>query len=437
MALGREATQKLLKKSAAVEVGDGGNHEPLKDRLWSENKKIWNVAAPVIFTRFSTFGIYVISQSFIGHVGSTELAAYSLVFTVLLRFANGILGVRALGQADKIAEVAGEISLGLIPILLAFVISFTCQMFLQVQSKNMIIAYTSALSVVVHLCLAWLLIVKYKFGILGAMTSTILAYIGFRGGYHRIPNIGQLVFVICGGCRDTWKGISSLAFKDLWPVIKLSLSSGTMLCLELWYNTVLVLLTGNMENVEVSLDALAICLNVSGWEMMISFGFLAAASVRVSNELGRGSARSAKFSIMIVVLTSFAIGFVLFVFFLFFRGRLAYIFTESNEVADAVTDLFPLLAISILLNSIQLVLSGVAVGAGWQSIVAYVNIISYYLVGIPVGVALAYFLNMQVKGVWIGMLFGTFVQTVVLIVITCKTDWDKQVRRILPFSINF
>ncbi|XP_030453441.1 protein DETOXIFICATION 21-like isoform X2 [Syzygium oleosum] len=469
MAMEGEANEKLLKKLAAVEVGDGGEDEPLKDRIWSETKKMWIVAAPAIFTRFSTFGIYVISQAFIGHIGSTELAAYSLVFTVLVRFANGILlgmasaletlcgqaygakqyhmlGVylqrswivlticsiflvplfiftapllRALGQEDKIAEVAGDISLWLIPVLFAFVVSFTCQMFLQAQSKNMIIAYVAAFSAVVHLCLSWLLTVKYKFGILGAIASTILAY--------WIPNIGQLMFVLCGGCRDTWKGFSSSAFKALWPVIKLSLSSGAMLCLELWYNTVLVLLTGNMEKAEVSIDALAICLNINGWEMMISLGFLAAASIRVSNELGRGSSRSAKLSIMITVLTSFGIGFVLFVFFLFFRGRLAYIFTESDEVANAVADLSPLLAISILLNSVQPVLSGVAVGAGWQSIVAYVNIISYYLVGIPVGVALAYFFSMQVKGVWVGMLFGTFVQTIVLIVITYKTDWDKQV----------
>ncbi|KAF8023393.1 hypothetical protein BT93_F0791 [Corymbia citriodora subsp. variegata] len=454
MAIEGEANQKLLKKPVSLEEGDGGEDEPLKDRIWSETKKMWIVAAPAIFTRLSTFGIYVISQAFIGHIGSTELAAYSLVFTVLLRFANGVLlgmasaletlcgqaygakqyhmlGVylqrswivltlcaiflvplfiftapllKALGQEDKIAKVAGEISLGLIPILFAFVISFTCQMFLQAQSKNMFIAYIAAFSAVVHLCLSWLLTAKYQFGILGAMASTILAY--------WIPNIGQLMFVLCGGCRDTWKGFSSSAFKDLRPVIKLSLSSGAMLCLELWYNTVLVLLTGNMENVEVSIDALTICLNINGWEMMISLGFLAAASVRVSNELGRGSSRSAKFSITITVLTS---------------GRLAYIFTESDEVANAVADLSPLLAISILLNSVQPVLSGVAVGAGWQSTVAYVNILSYYLVGIPVGAALGYILRMQMKGVWIGMLFGTFVQTVVLIVITYKTDWDKQV----------
>jgi MATE family multidrug resistance protein len=125
-------------------------------------------------------------------------------------------------------------------------------------------------------------------------------------------------------------------------------------------------------------------LNINGWEMMISIGFLAATGyvlylsfssinvyyshhfdanattfrVRVANELGAGSARRAKFAIYNVVITSFLIGFVLFVLFLFFRGSLAYIFTESRAVADAVADLSPLLAFSILLNSVQPVLSG-------------------------------------------------------------------------------
>ncbi|OMO49407.1 Multi antimicrobial extrusion protein [Corchorus olitorius] len=162
---------------------------------------------------------------------------------------------------------------------------------------------------------------KFKFGLAGAMPSTVLAY--------WLPNIGQIMFVTCGWCKETWKGFSMLAFKDLWPVVKLSLSSGVMLCL-----------------------------NINGWEMMISLGFLAAASVRVSNKLGRGSSRAAKFSIVMTTLQSFLIGLVLFVLFLFLRGRLAYIFTESEEVVDAVADLSPLLAFSILLNSVQPVLSG-------------------------------------------------------------------------------
>ncbi|XVF56754.1 hypothetical protein PTKIN_Ptkin06aG0145400 [Pterospermum kingtungense] len=461
-----DINQKLL---AEAEKSEEVEEVTLKEKIWTETKKLWVVAGPAIFTRFSTFGVTVISQAFVGHIGPTELAAYSLCFTVILRFGNGVLlgmasaletlcgqafGAKqyhmlgiylqrswlvlfitaccllplyifttplliALGQDEKIAQVAGYIGHWFIFIVFSFIISFTCQMFLQAQSKNMIIAYLAAFSIGIHIFLSWLLTMKLNFGLAGALGSTVLAY--------WLPNIGQLLFVTCGGCKDTWKGFSMLAFKDLWPVVKLSLSSGAMLCLELWYNTILVLLTGNLKNAQVAIDALAICLNINGWEMMISLGFLAAASVRVSNELGRGSSKAAKFSIKTTTLTSLSIGFVLFVVFLCLRGRLAYIFTDSEEVADAVADLSPLLACSILLNSVQPVLSGVAVGAGWQSTVAWVNIASYYLIGIPIGVVLGYVFNFEVKGVWVGMLLGTLVQTIVLVIITWKTDWDKQV----------
>ncbi|XP_074370806.1 protein DETOXIFICATION 22-like [Apium graveolens] len=471
-----------VRENLLTEVQRAEEEGTLKERVWTESKKMWIVAAPAIFTRFSTFGVSIISQAFIGHIGPTELAAYALVSTVLLRFANGVLlgmssalgtlcgqsygakrydmlGIHlqrswlilficsivlspvfifttpiliGLGQEESIAQVAGTISLWLIPGLFSFMVSYTCQMFLQAQSKNMIISYLAAFTLAIHVFLSWLLTVKYRFGLSGAMVSTILAY--------WIPNIGQLIYIFGGWCSETWKGFSMLVFKDLWPIIKLSLSSGVMVCLELWYNTILILLTGSMKSADIAIDALSICLNISGWEMMISLGFLAAASVRVSNELGRGSSRAAKFSIVHIVLISFVIGLVLFIFFLFFRGRLAYIFTESTEVAAAVADLSPLLACSILLNSIQPVLSGVAVGAGWQSTVAYVNITCYYLIGVPVGVVLGYVLQLQVKGVWVGMLFGTLVQTVVLMIITYKTDWEEQVsiakQRINKWSVD-
>ncbi|MBA0647020.1 hypothetical protein Goklo_014933 [Gossypium klotzschianum] len=444
--MGGDINQKLLIEAKKNEDGD----VKFKEKLWTESKKLWIVAGPAIFTKFSTFGVTIISQAFVGHIGPTELAAFSLCCTVLFRFGNGVLigmasaletlcgqafGAKryhmlgiylqrswlllflttscllplfifttkiliALGQDEKIAIVAGYIGHWFIFIMFSMIISFTCQMFLQSQSKNMVIAYLAAFSIGTHICLSWLLTMKLKYGLIGALLSTILAY--------WIPNIGQLIFVTCGGCKDTWKGFSMLAFKDLWPVVKLSLSSGAMLCLELWYNTILVLLTGNLKNAEIAIDAFAIC-------------------VRVSNELGRGSSKSVKFSIMTITLTSLCIGCVTFVLFLCLRGRLAYVFTESEEVGNAVVDLSPLLACSILLDSVQPVLSGIAIGAGWQSSVAWVNIASYYLIGIPIGVVLGYVFNMEVKGVWVGMLLGIFVQALVLIIIIWKTDWDKQV----------
>ncbi|XP_047948203.1 protein DETOXIFICATION 21-like isoform X2 [Salvia hispanica] len=431
-------TQEALTK--AVEPGTNViNEESLQRKILVENKKMWVVAGPAIFTRFSTFGINVISQAFVGHIGSTELAAYALVLTLLTRFANGLLlgaasgletlcgqaygarqyhmlGIhlqrswivliimstslvpiyvfatpllRALGQNEAIAEEAGKIAIWCIPVMYSFVVSFTCQMYLQAQSKNMIITYLAVCSLSIHLFLSWLLTAKFHFGVTGAMVSTVLAY--------WIPNIGQLIFVTSGGCPETWTGFSTSAFSDLWPVVKLSVSSGAMLCLELWYNAILILLTGNLENAMVEVDALAICLNIIGWEMMISLGFLAAASVRVSNELGKGDSRAAKFSIVNIVVISLAIGLVLFALFLVFRKRLAYVFTEDRAVVAEVARLSPLLAFSILMNSVQPVLSGVAIGAGWQSVVVYVNIGCYYLIGIPIGVLLGYAMKLHVE----------------------------------------
>ncbi|VAI04102.1 unnamed protein product [Triticum turgidum subsp. durum] len=241
-------------------------------------------------------------------------------------------------------------------------------------------------------------------------------------------NLIMLGYILDDKVEETMFGRLSLHPNPLKIDIYTSPLPVCIFSLEMWYNTILVLLTGNMKNAQIALDALSICLNINGWELMISVGFLGATGVRVANELGAGSARRAKFAIANVVITSFFIGFVLFVFFLFFRGNIAYMFTESRAVAGAVADLSPLLAFSILLNSVQPVLSGVAVGAGWQSAVAYVNITSYYMIGIPLGVVLGYIVGFQVKGIWIGMLVGTLVQTVVLVFITLGTDWQKQVK---------
>lgn len=41
--------------------------------------------------------------------------------------------------------------------------------------------------------------------------------------------------------------------------------------------------------------------------------------------------------------------------------------------------------------------AGVAIGAGWQENVTYVNLACYYLIGIPTGILLGYVMGMQVK----------------------------------------
>ncbi|PON34645.1 Multi antimicrobial extrusion protein [Parasponia andersonii] len=452
-------------------LGNGEETNDIKWRVWREVKLMWKIAFPSMLARVMSFGVYVVTQSFLGHVSELDLAAFALVQTILLRFVNGvILGMssatetlcgqafgagqdhmmgiylqrswivnfitvtimvpvfvfatpflRLIGEQENIVVAAGKISIWCIPFLYYLIFNFTIQMYLQAQLKNMIVGWLSMMSFVFHILLSWILIFKLEWGVGGALGAMNIA------GWTSV--VGQFVYIFGGWCPSSWKGFTLAAFTDLWPVIKLSVSSGLMLCLELWYNSILVLLAGYMKDATTAISAFSICLNITTWELMLCLGFLGAACVRVSNELGRGNAKAAKFAIKVILSTSVLFGVLLWILCLVFGHKISYLFTTEEKVAEVVSDLSVLLAFSILLNSIYPVLSGVAIGAGLQGTVAIVNICCYYMIGIPLGVVLAYVANLQVKGLWIGMLCGVLTQTIALIFITWKTDWEGQVNK--------
>lgn len=133
-------------------------------------------------------------------------------------------------------------------------------------------------------------------------------------------------------------------------------------------------------------------MNIQGWDAMIALGFNAAIrwcslqallsfsflthlllkpnrancmtyhwffnSVRVSNELGAGNAKAAKFAVVVVSVTSVAIGVVCMCVVFATRDYFPYLFTNSEAVAEETTQLAVLLGITVLLNSLQPVLSG-------------------------------------------------------------------------------
>jgi len=196
--------------------------------------------------------------------------------------------------------------------------------------------------------------------------------------------------------------------------------------LEFWYLMVLVVVTGLLPNPLIPVDAISICMNIEGWTAMISIGFNAAISVRVSNELGAGNAALAKFSVIVVSITSTLIGIVCMIVVLATKDSFPYLFTSSEAVAAETTRIAVLLGFTVLLNSLQPVLSGVAVGAGWQALVAYVNIACYYIIGLPAGLVLGFTLDLGVQGIWGGMVAGICLQTLILIGIIYFTNWNKE-----------
>ncbi|TYG79784.1 hypothetical protein ES288_D02G164600v1 [Gossypium darwinii] len=409
-----------------------------------ESKLLFHLAAPAVIVYMINYLMSMSTQIFSGHLGNLELAAASLGNTGIQVFAYGLmlgmgsavetlcgqafgahkydmLGIYLqrsavlltftgilltliyvfskpilllLGESPDIASTAAIFVYGLIPQIFAYALNFPIQKFLQAQSIVAPSAYISTATLFIHLLMSWVAVYKMGLGLLGASLVLSLSW--------WIVVVARFVYI-------------------------LSASSAVMLCLETWYFQILVLLAGLLENPELALDSLSICMTISGWVFMISVGFNAAASVRVGNELGAGHPKSAAFSVVIVTVLSFIISVAAAIIIMVLRDVISYAFTEGEVVAEAVSDLCPLLALTLILNGVQPVLSGVAVGCGWQTFVAYVNVGCYYFVGVPLGSLLGFYFNLGAKGIWSGMIGGTVMQTLVLIWVTFRTDWKKEV----------
>ncbi|KAK9284396.1 hypothetical protein L1049_023567 [Liquidambar formosana] len=367
--------------------GEDDQHQDLARRVWIESEKLWHIVGPAIFSRVASYSMLVITQAFAGHLGDLELAAISISNNVVVGFDFGLLlgmasaletlcgqafgakkyymlGVymqrswivllmccvlllplylfsspflKLLGQPSDIAELCGTVAVCMIPLHFSFAIQFPLQRFLQSQLKNSVIAWMSLVALLVHILVSWLFVYRLQLGVIGTAITLNFSW--------WVLAFGCFLYTVCGGCPLTWTGFSIEAFSGLWEFIKLSSASGVMLCLENWYYRILILMTGNLKNAEIAVDALSICMTINGWEMMIPFAFFAGTGVRVANELGAGNGKGAKFATIVSVGTSLLIGLFFWLLIMIYNDKLALIFSTSEPVLQEVNKLSVLLGL--------------------------------------------------------------------------------------------
>ncbi|KAB9272547.1 hypothetical protein FH972_027018 [Carpinus fangiana] len=128
------------------------------------------------------------------------------------------------------------------------------------------------------------------------------------------------------------------------------------------------------------------------------YAFGAIASTRVSNALGAGNPRAAKVAVKAIILLEIAEMVTVSMILFFCHNVLGYAFSKEKEIVHHVADMGPWICLSIIMDSLQAVFSGVARGSGLHHIGAYVNLGAYYLFGTPVGAVLAFVLHLGGNG---------------------------------------
>ncbi|XP_051126678.1 protein DETOXIFICATION 12-like [Andrographis paniculata] len=323
------------------------------------------------------------------------------------------------GQDPEISAGAGEFAIQLIPSLFPFAVLQCLVRYLQSQSLVLPMVWSSLASLTVQLLLCWIFVFKLNLRSRGAAMSIAVS---------DWFNVVVLLFYMkySPACRKTRASFSPDILSSSKEFLGLAIPSAAMVCVEWWSFEIILLLSGMLPNPQLETSVFSICYTITYLHYHIPYSYGAAASTLMSNAFGAGNPRAAKVTLYVVLALSIA-EFLLASISIMASGHiLGYAFSESKEVVSRIEQMAPFLGLSIIMDSLQAVLSGVARGCGWQHIGAYVNLGSYYLVGMPAALLLAFVLHLKGRGLWSGLLAGATVQCIALSAVTGITNWEKQ-----------
>ncbi|KAG0496141.1 hypothetical protein HPP92_000709 [Vanilla planifolia] len=452
------------------ENNSDGEERWLMMRLVGGEEALIQIAfsVPMILTNMSYYGIPLFSVMLAGHLGDLELAGATLGnswFTVTgIALMIGLSGsletlcgqgygsesYRMLGiylqssfiisalfsvfvsilwcntetvliwlqQEPQVAKLASLYVKYMIPGLFAYGFIQCILRFCQTQSVVTPLVLFSVIPLTLHAFLTYLLAYVLGFG----FTATSLsASISLWASLLML-----LVYIkLSKNFEITWGGLSIEAFQYVLPNMKLAVPSAVMVCFEYWFFEFLVLMAGWLPNSEESTSLIAMCVNTESIAYMITYGFSAAVSTRVSNEIGRGNINKAKKAVLTTLKLSIFLAAAVALLLGLCHDIWASCFSSNKEIVGQFGSMTPLLIMSILFDSAQGILSGVARGSGWQHLAAWTNLVAFYLIGLPLAFLFGFNLNLQGKGLWMGLICGLFCQALVLLVITFRTEWAK------------
>jgi MATE family multidrug resistance protein len=160
-------------------------------------------------------------------------------------------------------------------------------------------------------------------------------------------------------------------------------------------------------------------------------------STRVSNEIGAGNVARAKNAVSVTLKLSVFLAVSFVALLALGHTQWARLFSGSATIVSEFAAIAPLMAVSIVLDSAQGVLSGVARGCGWQHLAAVTNLVAFYFVGMPLAVLLAFKLDLRARGLWAGLICGLACQAAALLVITARTRWPDLVDAMREEKANY
>ncbi|KAL5074035.1 hypothetical protein RYX36_013019 [Vicia faba] len=445
---------------------------PTPNEVIDEMKAIGKISVPTAITGLLLYSRAMISMLFLGYLGETQLAGGSLSigfanitgYSIISGLAMGmepicgqaygakqwkILGLTLqkttllllstsipisyvwlnmknilllCGQDEEISSTAQTFIMFSLPDLFFLSFLHPLRIYLRTQNITLPLTYCSAVSVILHVPLSFVLVVHFKMGVAGVA----IAMIWF--------NLNLLIFlssfvVFSGVYKDSWVFPSMECLKGWSSLLKLSIPSCVSVCLEWWWYELMIILCGLLINPKSTISSMGILIQTTSLVYVFPSSLSLGVSTRVGNLLGENSPSRARFSMIVSMFCGFGLGVLAMVFTILMRNQWGRLFTNDEEILNLTAMVLPIVGLCEIGNCPQTTGCGVLRGSARPTVGANINLGSFYLVGMPVGIFLGFVMKMGFVGLWFGLLAAQGTCAVLMLVVLCRTDWNNQVER--------
>ncbi|KAJ4833317.1 hypothetical protein Tsubulata_029642 [Turnera subulata] len=434
---------------------------------------LWNIAYPILISSLLLHSKSIISMLFLGHLGNTALAGGSLsigfanitgysimkglamgmepiccqaygakrwsvlsntyqktlciqflaVIPISLLWLNMEPILLCFGQDQSITSIAKIYIKYSIPELLAQAHLHPLRAFLRAQNLTKPLIISSTCAMILHLPINYLLVIYFNLGVRGVALASFCYTLNF--------NIGLLICLILS--RDAIKPWSRQAVNKCtqgWkPLLALMLPTVLSVCLEWWWYEIMLLLCGLLDNPQQNVAAMGILVQVTGLLYVFPYTLSMSLSARVGQELGAGEPARAQGMAIMGLLTACFLGLLAFACTVAMRNQWGILYTSEPHILALVAAALPILGMCELGNCPQTAVCGILIGSARPNLGACINFGSFYLIGLPAAVVMAFVFKMGFVGLWFGLLAAEACCVCMMICSLVCTDWRYQALR--------
>ena len=333
----------------------------------------------------------------------------SIICFIVLFLSSGLL--KYMHQPEDVIKLAVPFFNVLIFSMIPISLFFTCKQYCEGLSNTRMALFISIIGNVINIILNYLLIYgKFGFPELGYIGSAWASFIS------RVFMGFSFLYLIFKS--PVTKEISAvynkvkINKKELFHLAKIGLNAGLQLTFEVAAFVIAGLMAGTFGKEQI--DAHGIALSIAAFTYMFASGISSASSIRVGiykaqdNWLEIKQAAFSSIKLVMLIMGGFAI------LFLMINNFLPKVFSSDLQIVNLASKLLIIAALFQLFDGIQVTIVGILRGLEDFKIPTLISLVGYWIIALPLAYWLAFILQLETVGVWIGLLVSLIFAAIVL-----------------------